>query len=69
MPPLGRSSGSDQEPCAEELEAHATWKEKLKRRNDEATIQPASSSMPPLWWEGTAGAEKPRFPNMEEKRD
>jgi hypothetical protein len=35
MPPLGRSSGSDQEPCAEELEAHAAWKEKMKRRNEE----------------------------------
>jgi hypothetical protein len=35
IPPLGRSSGSDKEPCAEELEAHAAWKEKMKRRSEE----------------------------------
>jgi hypothetical protein len=35
IPPLGMSSGSDKEPCAEELEAHAKWKAKMKRRNEE----------------------------------
>ena len=37
IPPLGRSSGSDKEPCAEELEAHAKWREKMKRRSEEAS--------------------------------
>ena len=51
----------------------------MKRRNDEkiiqeaaadeATVQPASPSMPPSWWEEASGAEGPRFPNTLETMD